>query len=211
MVKKRLVGIAFFCTLATSGWAVTTSPTRIVTPTQPKWSELTIPQRIVLAPLSDDWDSFENFRQKKWLSIATRFPGMALEEQRRIQKQMQGWGKLTAEERELARENFKAAKQLPTEKKLKLKRKWEEYANLPPEEKERLKQQAVTKPSSGPTSKLMLPTPASAATAASAPASEPAAPAVTLPVPLSASPVVETMAPAMSPTPPTPVDTAPKP
>ena len=209
MVKKRLVGIAFFSVLATSGWAVTTSPTRIVTPTQPKWSELTVPQRIVLAPLSDDWDSFENFRQKKWLSIATRFPGMALEEQRRIQKQMQGWGKLTAEERELARENFKAAKQLPIEKKLKLKRKWEEYANLPPEEKERLKQQASSKPSSGSIPKPMLPTPASVATATSAPANEPpAAPVVTLPVPLPAAPVVESALPA---TPPPPVDTAPKP
>ena len=31
---------------------------------------------IVLAPLSDDWDSIEFFRRKKWLGIAARFPEM---------------------------------------------------------------------------------------------------------------------------------------
>ena len=114
-----------------------------------------------------------------------------LEEQRRIQKQMQEWGKLTPEERQLARENFKAAKDLPIEKKQKLKQKWEEYANLPPEEKERLKQQAANNPPSGPLSKSILPavTPVSSLTA-----------------PASALPLVETATPAALPVPlPTPI------
>ena len=197
MAKKQLFGIIICCTLATSGWAVTSSPSLIVTPAQPKWSDLTVAQRIILAPLSDDWDSFENFRQKKWLGIASRFPGMMLEEQRRIQKQMQEWGKLTPEERQLARENFKAAKELPVEKKQKLKQKWEEYANLPPEEKERLKQQAANNPSSGPLTKSILPavTPAGSSTP-----------------PASALPLVETATPAALPVPlPTPVAPSPKP
>lgn len=189
MAKKQLFGIVICCTLATSGWAVTTSPSLIVTPAQPKWSELTVAQKIVLAPLSDDWDSFENFRQKKWLGIANRFPGMLLEEQRRIQKQMQEWGKLTPEERQLARENFKAAKELPAEKKQKLKQKWEEYANLPPEEKARLKQQATNNPSSGPLAKPLLQsvtvTTNPTTTPSTLPLVETATPAV-LPVPLSA-------------------------
>lgn len=147
MAKTRIAGLIFCFTLATSVWAAeASSPTLIITPAQPKWSDLTVPQRIILAPLGDDWDSFESFRQKKWLSIAARFSGMTQEEQRRIQKQMQEWGKLTPEQRQLARENFKAAKQLPAEKKQELKQKWAEYASLPPEEKEKLKQQAANMP-----------------------------------------------------------------
>ena len=79
----------------------------LVTPAQPQWSELTIEQRVILAPLSGDWDAMEFHRQKKWLGITRRFASMTPEEQRRIQAQMQEWGKLTPEQRRLARENFK--------------------------------------------------------------------------------------------------------
>jgi len=150
MVKTRLVGIAFCWVLATSGWAATSSPSLIATPPQPKWSELTVQQKIILAPLSDDWDSLEYYRQKKWLTIVARFPAMTPEEQRRIQEQMQEWGKLTPEDRQLARENFKTANQLPSKKKQELKQKWEEYSNLPESEKEKLKQQAASKPAPRP-------------------------------------------------------------
>jgi hypothetical protein len=146
MAKTPFVGVIFSCVLATAGWAATSSPSLIATPPQPKWSELTVPQKIILAPLSDDWDSLEYYRQKKWLGIAARFPAMTPEEQRRIQGQMQEWGKLTPEQRELARENFITANQLPTEKKRELKQKWEEYSSLPDEEKEKIKQQAASKP-----------------------------------------------------------------
>ena len=150
MVKTRRIGIILSFLLATSGWAETSSPSLVATPPQPIWSELTVQQKIILAPLSSDWDSLPFFRQKKWLGIATRFPTMTPEEQRRIQGQMQAWGKLTPEQRQLARENFKTAKQLPVEKKQELKQKWEEYSSLPEDEKEKLKQQAASKPAPKP-------------------------------------------------------------
>ena len=150
MVKARFAAIVIGCILAAPVWATTPSPALIVTPPQPTWSELTVEQKIVLAPLSDDWDSLEYFRQKKWIGIVARFPSMTQEEQRRIQAQMQQWGKLTPEQRAQARENFKAATQLPAEKKQALKSKWEEYSSLPEDEKEKLKQQAVTRPSPKP-------------------------------------------------------------
>lgn len=142
MVTKYIVGIIFSSLIVISGWAAPSSPSLIATTPQPKWSELTVKQKIVLAPLSDDWDSLEYYRQKKWLSIVERFSTMMPEEQRRIQGQMQEWGKLTPAERQLARENFKTASQLPTEKKQELKQKWEEYINLSEDEKEKLKKQA---------------------------------------------------------------------
>ncbi len=130
--------------LATQGWAAPSNPALMATPPQPKWSELSVPQKIILAPLSDDWDSMENYRQKKWLSIATRFFEMSPEEKRRVQIQMQSWDKLSPEERQAARANYKTASQLPSEQKQQLKQKWDEYSNLPEAEKEKLKQLAET-------------------------------------------------------------------
>jgi hypothetical protein len=147
MVKRRWIGLIAGL-VVTMGWAAPSSPSLIATPPQPKWSELTVQQKIVLAPLSDDWDSLEYFRQKKWLGIAATFPRMTPGEQRRVQAQMQEWGKLTPEQRQTARENFKTANQMSAAKKQELKQKWEEYSNLPEEEKEKLKQQAESQ--SGP-------------------------------------------------------------
>jgi hypothetical protein len=126
--------------------AEVSGPSAIVTPAQPQWTELTVEQKIVLAPLSDDWDALESNRQKKWLGIVRRFASMTPAEQRRIQTQMQEWGKLTPAQRALARENFITASQLPAEKKEQLRQKWEEYSNLPEEEKDRLKKQVAGKP-----------------------------------------------------------------
>ena len=138
MAKSLLAGIVLICMFSSLGWAATPSPTLIATPPQPKWSELTVPQKAILAPLADDWDSFEYYRQKQWRGITARFPTMSSGEQSRIQKQMQEWGKLTPAQRQKARENFLSTAQLPAEKKEQLKQKWEEYSKLPPEEKARL-------------------------------------------------------------------------
>lgn len=146
MAKQQIAGIALSLLLISPGWSQTTSPSVIATPPQPTWSELTVPQKIVLAPLSDEWDSLESYRQKKWLGIAARFSSFTADEQRRLQGQMQEWRKLTPEERQFARENYKTTSQLSADKKQDLKQKWEEYSNLPEEEKDRLKKQAPSKP-----------------------------------------------------------------
>lgn len=143
MARSILPGLVFVFFLATTGWAATPSPSLIVTPEQPKWSELTVQQKTVLAPLADDWDSLEYHRQKKWLGIVARFPAMTPKEQRRIQIQMQEWGKLTDDERQAAREKYISTKQLPIEKKRELKKKWEEYSSLPEEERARLRERAM--------------------------------------------------------------------
>ncbi len=142
MAKALLAILVIGLALSKPSWATTPSPALVATPPQPQWSELTVQQKIILAPLCVDWDSLEYFRQKKWLGIAERFYKMAPQKQRRIQMQMQEWGKLTPEQREIARQNFKAANRLPPEKKEILKQKWEEYSSLPEAEKEKFKQQA---------------------------------------------------------------------
>ena len=159
MAKKHFAAVVLSIFLSLTAWAATPSPSLVATTPQPMWSELSIPQKIILAPLSDDWDSMESYRQKKWLVIISRFSAMTPDEQRRVQGQMQEWGKLTSEQRQLARENFKTVNQLPADKRLELKQKWEEYSNLPEEEKEKLKQQAASKPVAKPGLPVIAPAP----------------------------------------------------
>lgn len=145
MAKKLRFAIIAGLFVAFAGRAEVPGPSVIATPPQPQWSELTVEQKVILAPLSDDWDAMEYYRQKKWLGITRRFASLTPAEQRRIQEQMQAWGKLTPEQRNVARENFKTASKLPAEKKEELRQKWEEYSSLPQEERERLNAQAVAK------------------------------------------------------------------
>jgi len=162
MAKKHGVAIILCGFLAASVWAATPVPSLMATTPQPSWSELSVPQKIILAPLCDDWDSLESYRQKKWLGIAERFSAMTPLEQQRIQGQMQVWGKLSPDQRELARKNFLTANQLPAEKKLALRQKWLEYSSLSPAEKEALMQQVAGKPTPQrlPAVTSTLPTPA---------------------------------------------------
>lgn len=146
MAEKLGVALVLTSFIATTAMADVLNPSAIATLPQPQWTELTVEQKVVLAPLSDEWDAMDYARQKKWLSITRRFAMMTPDEQRRVQAQMQEWGKLTPEQRRLARENFVSASKLPMEKKQELRQKWQEYSSLPEEEKEKLKQQTASKP-----------------------------------------------------------------
>ena len=92
------------------------------------WYELTTAQKIILAPLCDDWDAMEAYRQKTWLTIASRFPEMTPQEQRRVQEQMQTWSKLTNEERIAAREFFQEMAQMPAAQREQLHQQWKAYS-----------------------------------------------------------------------------------
>ena len=143
MAEKLRIAVILSSLVAATGWADVLSPSAIATPAQPQWGELTVEQKVILAPLGYDWDAMDYARQKKWLGITRRFFNMTPQEQRRIQEQMVVWGKLTPEQRRVARENFRTANKLPVEKQQQLRQKWEESSSLPAEEKERLKQLAA--------------------------------------------------------------------
>ena len=82
-------------------------------PARPLWSELSPQQQHVLGPLAADWENLDTTRRKKWVTIANRYPKMKPDAQERLQTRMQAWAKLTQEERRLARDNYKALKNLP--------------------------------------------------------------------------------------------------
>jgi hypothetical protein len=145
-ISSRIgIFLSLFLFLVAPGWTQPRS-SLIATPAQPIWGELSVSQKVILAPLADEWDSLEAFRRKQWLGIAARFPSLGAEEQRRLHGQMQKWHRLSPEERRIARENYKSARRLPADQRRELKRKWEEYVNLPEEEKEKLKRRVPDKP-----------------------------------------------------------------
>ena len=82
-------------------------------PARPLWTELSPQHQHVLGPLAADWDNLDTTRRKKWVTIANRYPKMKPDAQERLQTRMQAWAKLSQEERRLARDNYKALKNLP--------------------------------------------------------------------------------------------------
>ncbi|MFO0101886.1 MAG: DUF3106 domain-containing protein, partial [Betaproteobacteria bacterium] len=87
---------------------------------RPAWSDLTAAQREALAPLQDDWDSFERDRKRKWLEVATKYPRMTPEAQQHLHERMLEFVRLTPQQRRTARENFKKAYELPLEQRQQL-------------------------------------------------------------------------------------------
>lgn len=94
---------------------------------RPLWSELSPKQQAILAPLAAEWDALDNTRRKKWVTIANRYPKMKPDEQQRLQKRMYAWAALTPAQRRVARENYKALRQLPRPPRGELRQKWEQH------------------------------------------------------------------------------------
>lgn len=94
---------------------------------QPDWAQLAPEQQQILAPLSSDWNNFDDQQRKKWLLTAKRYPKMKPEAQQRLLTQMQDWAKLTPEQRKVARENYKKLAKQPPEKREAVKQKWQEH------------------------------------------------------------------------------------
>jgi hypothetical protein len=109
------------------------------------WEALTPEQRQALGPLQRDWPSLDASRRSKWLEVATRFPRMSADEQRRLQERMTQWTRLTPAERERARLQFQETRQLPADEK---RARWEAYQALSEEERQALAQRAE-KPAKG--------------------------------------------------------------
>jgi hypothetical protein len=101
----------------------------------PQWAALNADQQQALAPLAGEWDKLSKPHKTKWLGIAKRYPAMNLEDQKRVQTRMQKWAKLTAQERDQAREQYRSIGKLAPDRREELHRHWAEYQSLPPHEK----------------------------------------------------------------------------
>lgn len=108
----------------------------------PSWSGLTPAQRVILAPLEQEWHQLGPDRRLKWLEVANRMPDLPVEEQARMQERMRDWARLSPKERSLARIGFQAARQVDADER---RAKWEAYQALPLERRAELAQQGAKK------------------------------------------------------------------
>ncbi len=148
-----LPGLACAAVALAQNTAAPTTPTqpRVSAPVTAKpaqqrsasWSSLTPAQRATLAPLQRDWDSIDPGRQRKWVEIAMRFPGLSAEEQQRVQQRMNEWARMTPEERGRARVQFQEIRQLSPQDR---QASWEAYQALPAEQKRELAKRATPEP-----------------------------------------------------------------
>ncbi|MGF6571032.1 putative Fe-S protein YdhL (DUF1289 family) [Paraburkholderia sp. GAS333] len=99
------------------------------------WSRLTSAEHIALAPFEAQWDSFSDERKRKWIKIASRYPKMSPDAQKRLHDRMSEWVRMTPDQRRVARENYQVSKELPREARQNA---WKAYQQLSPEQKEKL-------------------------------------------------------------------------
>jgi len=109
---------------------------------KPTWKDLTPAQREALAPLANDWESFDRSRKLKWLDVANKYSQLSPDGQKRLHERMVEFVKLTPEQRETARSNFQRAYELPMEQRQSL---VQQYQELPPEKKQALAEKATKK------------------------------------------------------------------
>lgn len=104
-------------------------------PTKPAWNELSAEQREALAPLAGQWATMPADRKRKWIGIAKNYPQLSPDGKTRLHARMAEFIKLTPQQRDTARENFKRAYELPHGQRQSL---VQQYRELPPEKKKEL-------------------------------------------------------------------------
>ena len=122
--------LAALLLLALAGGAVAAPQDR-----GPPWAALNADQQQALAPLAGEWNKLSKPHKTKWLGIAKRYPAMNAQEQKRVQMRMQKWAKLTPQQRDQAREQYRSIGKLAPDRREELRRHWAEYQALPPHEK----------------------------------------------------------------------------
>ncbi|RPH45976.1 MAG: DUF3106 domain-containing protein, partial [Burkholderiales bacterium] len=99
---------------------------------QPLWSDLSPAQQEVLAPFSAQWNALPITEKRAWADLASRFPKMKADEQKRVEKRIAEWAALTPDQRRLARANYRLAQKVGRENLL---AEWENYQSMTPEQR----------------------------------------------------------------------------
>ncbi len=121
---------------------------------QRNWSSLTERQQIALKPLQGKWASMDGARQRKMLALAERFHQASPDQQARMHERMQAWVIITPEERQRARENFKAVRKVESQAR---NEKWSRYEQLPVEQRVELHSQVEQRRANSPVPRPALP------------------------------------------------------
>ena len=84
-------------------------------------------ERMILEQLAKYWDRMDPVKKQKWIGITNRYPNMTPLEQQRIQKDILDLDSLTPKQKREAQKIYQQIKNMPLEKKLKIKKKWKKF------------------------------------------------------------------------------------
>ena len=84
-------------------------------------------ERMILEQLAKYWDRMDPVKKQKWIGITNRYPNMTPLEQQRIQKDILNLDSLTPKQRNETQKIYQQIKNMPLEKKLKIKKKWKKF------------------------------------------------------------------------------------
>ena len=80
------------------------------------WQKLSPSEQEALAPLHAQWDSLPEHQQHHMLGIAQHYPGLNSDAKQRFLSRLSTWAKLTPEQRQAARDKYRAFSKVPADK-----------------------------------------------------------------------------------------------
>lgn len=98
---------------------------------RPLWSELSAAQQHLLRDLEPVWNGMPAAKKRSWLTIANRIPKLEPSEREKVEARIREWARLTPEQRQLARNNFRLVKSRAKEERA---ASWEQYQQMTPEQ-----------------------------------------------------------------------------
>lgn len=88
------------------------------------WARLTPQERTALAPLEKSWDKMPPPQREKLIAVAHGYPDLAPKQQKMLHARLRSWSRLSTEERQIARENFKKIDALPKADQSSIRQQW---------------------------------------------------------------------------------------
>lgn len=108
---------------------------------QPLWTELSRAQQQTLAPFAAEWNIWPAAEKRSWVSLSDRMPSMAPEKRQKMTERIIEWARLTPEERQTARDNYRLAKERSADIRANA---WERYRSMTQEQRSVLREAGTT-------------------------------------------------------------------
>ena len=108
---------------------------------QPLWTELTPAQQQALQPFAEEWNTWPAAEKRSWISLSDRLPRMDPAKREKMAQRIAEWARLNPEERRLARDTYRVAKERSSDTRLS---EWERYRSMTQEQRSVLREAGTT-------------------------------------------------------------------
>ncbi len=88
------------------------------------WQRLNQAEKTALAPLAADWDSLPDKQRERLLVVAKDYPSLSPDRQKLLHARLRAWTRMTAEDRQIARDNYRKIQALPKQDQSSIRQQW---------------------------------------------------------------------------------------